>query len=317
MISAIKRRLLKAGPGSKALRLAFRIQAAAHGIRMNIADSRILLVRGRQQMVLGVRDMILVPFAICMWDQHFATIEGTERDGRTVLDFSEPALHRYRRSGLSFYFPSFPEDDCMDAYVAAYRPREGEIVWDVGAHAGTTSFFLSRMVGPRGNVYAFEPDETAYQFLKKNLEMHQVSNVTLVKAALAGKTGKATFCMDGTMCAGLSDVVQFASSKRMVEVDTLSLEDACKRLGAVPNFIKMDIEGAEVEAISGALEFLTHHPIHFAIESNHNVGGRLSSEPLDRMLAEAGYRAWSSDEYGQRFTWAMPQEQQRAQLRVA
>ena len=45
------------------------------------------------------------------------------------------------------------EDDCMDAYTASYRPGEGDVVWDVGAHAGMTTYFLSQMVGATGRVY--------------------------------------------------------------------------------------------------------------------------------------------------------------------
>jgi hypothetical protein len=133
-----------------------------------------------------------------------------------------------------------------------------------------------------------------------------LKNVVPVKAALSGTTGTATFCMDGTMCAGLSDSLAFTNSKRTVEVETLSLEDACERFGSVPDYIKLDIEGAELSVVAGALEFLRCHPIHLSIESNHIVEGRLTSGPLDAMLSATGYRAWSSDEFGQRFTWAVP-----------
>jgi hypothetical protein len=89
-------------------------------------------------------------------------------------------------------------------------------------------------------------------------------------------------------------------------VETLSIEDACERFGSVPEYMKVDIEGAEVAVVSGALEFLRNHPIHLSIESNHVVDGRVTSGPLDAMLSGAGYHAWSSDSFGQRFTWAVP-----------
>jgi FkbM family methyltransferase len=273
---------------------------------MRVSGDRISLTRGRREIVLGVRDMILVPFSIHSWKEHFETFEGVERDGRLVLDFSEPAIHRYRKSGLAFHFPSFAEDDCMDAYTASYRPREGDVVWDVGAHAGMTAYMLAQMVGPTGMVYAFEPDEMSYDFLLRNIEMHEIGNVVPVKAALSGKTGKASFQMDGTMRAGLSDSLSFTARENRKVVETLRLEDACEQLGSVPTFIKMDIEGGELSVVAGALEFLRDHPIHFSIESNHTVDGRFTSGPLEVLLRRAGYRAWSSEEYGQLFTWAEP-----------
>jgi hypothetical protein len=51
---------------------------------------------------------------------------------------------------------------------------------------------------------------------------------------------------------------------------------------------------------------LKAHPIHLSIESNHIVDGKFTAGPLEQLLGGAGYRAWSSDKYGQLFTWAEP-----------
>jgi FkbM family methyltransferase len=273
---------------------------------MRASGRRISLVRGRQQVILSVSHLISVPFALHSWEMLFATLEGRECGGRTVLDFSRPALHRYRASGLSFYSPAFAEDDCMDAYTAAYAPQPGDVVWDVGAYAGMTAYFLAKRVGPAGMVYAFEPDDINYEYLLRNIERHRLTNVIPVKAALSERTGTATFCMDGTMGAGLSNSLAYAAAEHRRTVETISLEDACERFGSVPDYIKLDIEGAELDVVAGAFRFLRCHPIHLSIESNHMVEGRLTSGPLDAMLSAAGYRAWSSDEFGQRFTWAVP-----------
>ena len=69
-----------------------------------------------------------MPFAVHEWDQFFETLEGEVRDGVTVLDFSEPALHRYRKHGVSLYAPSLAEDDSMDAYTACVS-SPGRAMW--------------------------------------------------------------------------------------------------------------------------------------------------------------------------------------------
>ncbi len=306
MLTNLKNRLLRGGPNSFALRQAFRAQAAMNGIRMQVADGRISLTRGPRRIVLGMRDVISVPFAVHEWDRFFDTLEGETRGGMTVLDFSVPALHRYRKHGVEFYAPSLAEDDSMDAYTAAYRPQAGDVVWDAGAHAGMTAYFLAQMVGPSGKVFAFEPDDTNYEFLLRNIEMHGLANVTPVKAALSDKTGTAAFCMDGTMSAGLSDTLSYSAAKNIKVVETLSLRGACERFGCVPNFAKLDIEGAELSVVASSVDFLKAHPIHLSIESNHIVDGKFTAGPLEAELGGAGYRAWSSDKYGQLFTWAEP-----------
>jgi FkbM family methyltransferase len=303
--NSIKNRLLKAGPRSPLLLQAFRLQAALHGVSMRMADGRITLTRGSRQVVLGARDIISVPFVVHEWDKFFATLEGQTQNENTVLDFSQPALHRYRGRGLSFYAPSLAEDDSMDAYTASYCPQPGDVVWDVGAHAGLTSYFLAEMVGPTGKVFAFEPDDTNYEFLLRNIDMHQLASVTPVKAALSDKTGTAIFCMDGTMSAGLTATLS-SSAANSREVKTLGLQDACEQFGSVPTYIKMDIEGAELSVVASSLDFLKQHPIHFSIESNHLVDGKFTSTPLEKLFAGIGYRAWSSDQFGQLFTWAEP-----------
>jgi FkbM family methyltransferase len=306
MLTSLKNRLLRSGPKSFVLLQAFRLQAAAHGVRMHVSDGRISLVRGRREVILGARDVISVPFVVHEWDKFFDTLEGQTRDDRTVLDFSVPALHRYRKRGLSFYAPSLAEDDSMEAYTSSYLPQPGDVVWDVGAHAGMSAYFLAQMVGPTGEVYAFEPDETNYEYLLRNIEKHELSNVRPVKAALSDKTGTATFCMDGTMSAGLSDSLSYAAAENSRVVQTLGLKDACEQFGAVPNYIKMDIEGAELSVVAGGLDFLKENPIHMSIESNHLVGGKFTSGPLEKLFDSVGYRAWSSDKFGQLFTWAEP-----------
>ena len=306
MFKALKARLLQAGPDSALLALIFQVQAAVLGVRAHYAGNQIILTHGREKMLLKRADLISVPFVVHTWKGFFATFDAPVVEGKFLLDFSRPGLHRYRKSGLSFHFPAVAEDDSMAAYTASYMPQPGDVVWDVGAHAGMTSYFFSKMVGEGGRVYAFEPDETNVAFLQRNLASNGVTNVTVVKAALAGTSGTANFCMDGTMNAGLSAFLSFSATKRNVEVRTVSLEDACRELGSIPAYIKMDIEGGEVDAVRGAVHFLRNHPIHFAVESNHVLNGEYTSRPLERIFKEAGYKGWSTEEFGQLFTWAEP-----------
>jgi FkbM family methyltransferase len=305
MFDQLKDYLLALGPESLTLRRAFRMQAATRGISMRVQANQIYLSRGRRIVLVAANNQISVPFLVRHWGMFFRTVVPQTRDGRQVLDFSAPGLHRYAASGLSFYCPGIAEDDCMDAYTAAYRPQPGDMVWDVGAHAGMTSYFFARMVGPTGTVYAFEPDDTSYNCLLRNIETHGLSNIVPVKFALSDSTGTATFQMNGSMGAGLSEFLPNATEGECRTVKTMSIEDACGRFG-VPKYIKLDIEGAEVHALAGSARFLAAHRIHLSIESNHKVDGSFTATRLEELFAGIGYRAWSSDRFGQLFTWAEP-----------
>jgi FkbM family methyltransferase len=197
------------------------------------------------------------------------------------------------------------EDDTMSVYTAHYVPKAGDIVWDVGAHAGATVYFFAQMVGPAGKVYAFEPDDLNYDFLLRNIRLHDLKNVVAIKKALAGATGTASFSMDGTQGAGLEGFSQCVDQKKMCIVETLSFEHACREYG-VPDFVKMDIEGAETDVVECSLAFIAQHPSHFAIETDHRIHGEFTTGPICRLFSSIGYDVFSSTEYGIQFTWASP-----------
>jgi FkbM family methyltransferase len=305
-LQSLKSYLVSLGPGSPLVRTALRTHGHLHGFTLRLSDATISLRKKNREMILGNAQYVQVPIMMECHDLFFATIEPDILDGREVLDFSRPALHKYKRNGLSFHFPSVPEDDVMDAYTHWYSPKAGDVVWDAGAHAGATTYFLSQMVGSAGKVYAFEPDEFNYSYLIRNLEMHRAQNVIPVAYALDGSTGSVAFQVDGTMSAGIRGYLVYSGEGQTRMVPTLSLGDACQKLGQVPTYIKMDIEGAEVAVICEAKEFLKKNPIHFAVESYHRVRGEYTYKALDRFFPTIGYEVESSDRFGQMFTWARP-----------
>lgn len=294
------------GPDHILLHFALRVNAWLYGFKIAYTNERIVLRKANREMILDKAQYVQVPWLMRVYDLYFDTIEGESIDGHTVLDFSKPRMHRYVKSQVAFWFPSIPEDDVMDAYIDHYKPQPGDTVWDAGAHAGASVYFLAQMVGPFGKVEAFEPDENNYKYLTKNIELHRLTNVTPVKKALAGTTGQAKFCMDGTMSAGLADYLTYSDERFHQMVSTISFEDACVELGEVPKYVKMDIEGAEIDFIESALEFLKVHPVHFAIESNLAINGELMSTTLERLFTAIGYTTNSSEVLGQMFTWADP-----------
>lgn len=301
-----KNLLVRLGPNSLCVQMALLRHARKQHFALAFRSDQIHISRHDQLLILSKTQFVQVPFMIENFDLYFSTIEH-KRDGHCdVLDFSRPGPHRYLKSGIEFDFPSVPEDDVMDAYTFWHTPQEGEVVWDVGAHAGASSYYFSIMVGTNGKIFAFEPDEINSEFLMRNIQRHKLQNVIPVKKALSATTGSARFNMDGSMSAGLSDYLVYTDKKVYRDVETMSLEDACENLGSVPTFVKMDIEGAEADVIATSRSFLKEHPIHFAIESNHKVNGELTYKPLERLFREVGYQVLSSEQFGQMFTWAAP-----------
>ena len=69
--------------------------------------------------------------------------------------------------------------------------EDGSIAWDVGANIGLWTLLMSRRVGGRGHVVAFEPIPTTAMRLRENLGLSTAQSVTVVQTALGSEVGTA------------------------------------------------------------------------------------------------------------------------------
>lgn len=303
---AIKDWLVHLGPQNALTRAALRIHGVRNGFQIRFSAGRISLRRARQEILLSTRDFYLVPITMECFSRIFEEMQAPDCGGVAKLDFSTPGRHRYKRHGLEFWFPGIPEDDSVEAYAHWYKPKPGDLVFDVGAHAGFTSCMFARMVGPEGRVVAFEPDAPTVEYLRRNVAEQGLNNIAVFHGAMDAKSGRASFNSDGTMGAGLVAHSVYGATGQAVDVETLSFKDACERFGK-PDFVKMDIEGAELAVMESAHAFLREHSIDLAFDSYHRMrDGRFTWMLLEPMLRSMGYESASSAEFGQMFTWAKP-----------
>jgi FkbM family methyltransferase len=313
LLQKIKDYLVSLGASNSLTQFALSGHGRRHGFKIDFSDSkRIWMGKDNRRLALAPRDLTFVPIMMECFDVYFNSIVPVRVNGREELDFSQPAFHTYQRSGMGFFFPSIPEEDPLEQYTHWHTPQPGDIVWDAGAYSGATSCLLASMVGSQGKVYAFEPDDLNFAYLTKNLSHHGITNVVPIRKALSGSSGTATFFMNGTQASGIRDFVVYSDDVQSKQVPTISMEDACKELGSVPTYIKMDIEGSELPFLEGAKEFLKSHPVHFAIESYHRVDGDYTYKRLDPIFEEIGYDHLSSDIFQQMFTWAKPRTETTA-----
>lgn len=134
------------------------------------------------------------------------------------------------------------------AFRAAVRP--GAMALDVGANVGAYALLLGRWVEPGGRVYAFEPSPETFAALSRHLALNGLrETVVPVAAAVSHAAGRATLSGGGVSGANRLDPSGSGPS-----VETVSLDDFCAREGIVPSFIKIDVEGAELDVLKGARE---------------------------------------------------------------
>jgi FkbM family methyltransferase len=148
------------------------------------------------------------------------------------------------KSGLPEIFGSFIVKQYE--YFDKVRAAEGDAVVDVGALAGETALYFSKLVGKSGKVYAFEPVQDSYNLLVENLKRNHVKNIEAVKLGLFSENKDALI----SNCAGGSSLVTEGKGEkiRLVKLDDFIEERNLKKV----DFIKMDIEGSELDALKSA-----------------------------------------------------------------
>lgn len=132
---------------------------------------------------------------------------------------------------------------------------KGNIVLDIGANVGYYSVLASKLVGKRGQVFAFEPDPQNLKLLYKNLKVNNCKNVVVAESALGSKTEKLALTQDVSN-PGESSLSSLKSGKK-VFVDVITLDQFIKtqKIKTI-DVIKMDVEGAELNVLNGGLKTL-------------------------------------------------------------
>jgi FkbM family methyltransferase len=170
--------------------------------------------------------------------------------------------------------------------------KAGHVVYDVGANYGIHVLLFARLVQTKGHVYAFEPIGNILQELQHNISLNQFSNVTCLNLAISDVTGSSPFVTGHHVGAGhLSAVGDAQGTKISVETTTLD-EFVFLHKNLPPNFIKMDIEGAESKALSGAVRVLKKfRPI--LLVDLHNPSQDVA---VGQILSECRYEAFHTED---------------------
>lgn len=130
----------------------------------------------------------------------------------------------------------------------------GDVFFDVGAHAGFFTLVAARLVGPTGCCVAFDPRPDNCACVTEQIQLNGLTWCRAVAVAIGPVTGKTTFLLDGPG-GSMGHLGTGAVNDGAAEVEALSLDDAGDRFGR-PDFVKMDIEGAEAKALEGARKTL-------------------------------------------------------------
>jgi FkbM family methyltransferase len=179
----------------------------------------------------------------------------------------------------------------------------GMTVVDVGAYIGYFSLLAGKRVGPKGNVWAFEPNPRSFAMLKENIAENDLGNqVVALQMALSNSVEPRTFFFDSTdeSRSGLT-APDDCVGETVVECTTA---DAHFGTGMRVDVIKIDVEGDEIGVLEGMSGMIRNAPEGLKLfaecnpEALQRAGG--STEELLEALRSLGLNPLVIDEAKQR-----------------
>ena len=232
---------------------------------------------------------------------------------KIVISYSRNILSRYRNwrfkpylkkkniEGVFFDFWIGDSDgrdwydlQCTDPiwlemrFIKDHMIKEGDVILECGGHHGCTAIVLSNWVGSNGKVLTFEPLPKNCDIIEKNIEQNGLKNVILERKAVGAEKGKIT----------INDVSNSSVilSGKGVEVEMTCL-DEYEHLN--PTFLKIDVEGFELQVLQGAKRILEKRP-KLAIEIHTEALSQYGSsvEDLLRCIGVENYTLWIQWEDG-------------------
>jgi FkbM family methyltransferase len=183
--------------------------------------------------------------------------------------------------------------------------KPGMTVLDIGAHHGFYTLMASHLVGNTGKVISFEPSPREMERLQKHLEINKCTNVEVISFALGSSEGQAELHVCPSRDAGLNSLrqpsVDIAIQKITVRLATLDTVIEEKHLDTI-DFIKIDVEGGELEVFKGAKRLLSRTSkrplILYEIQDVRTKAWGYKAKEAYDFLAEHNYQSCSVNEQG-------------------
>ena len=173
-------------------------------------------------------------------------------------------------------------------YLSFGKISKDTIIVDSGAYPGDFTIVAAQMAD---RVIAIEPDPYNRDYLKKVVNLNGISGkVEIVGYGLSDKNGNA-YLLPELKSSKICNPKDY-NPDLLVQIKTITLDSLLEERNLLGNsnnlFVKMDIEGEEVNAIKGATKTI-EHGAKFVIAAYHLYDGQQTIIPLEKMFKEKGY----------------------------
>ncbi len=212
--------------------------------------------------------------------------------------------------------------------VFAHLIKPSETVWDIGTERGWFTLQMATLVGKHGRVDSFEAFPPTVEKLKINVDLNQLEWVNVNGVAVSEFNSKMWFVPPSNNvthnisflndCNGVGYLTD-SFAPGAIEVNTINLDDYYESQNIKKvSLIKIDIEGAEFNALKGARRLILKDKPIIAIEYNRPTALRANSsvEEVHELLLSYGYRTYLFDKQFIQFNLSLYKDQKDMVLNV-
>lgn len=172
----------------------------------------------------------------------------------------------------------------LKGYINLKDIKKNGVLIDIGSYQGAFTIFWKKVINSKSKVICFEPDKENIKIMKKNFKLNNIKGVKIIEKGIWNKKDILKFSARGE--AG------HLNPKGETSIKVTDLVSELKKQ-KVPQgnvaFIKMDIEGAEIEAIDGMTKFLSNHSPQLSIASYHYREGIQTYIQVEEKLKKLGF----------------------------
>ncbi len=194
----------------------------------------------------------------------------------------------------------------IESFLLHYLLEEEDIIVDAGANIGFYTLLMAQTV-KSGKVFGFEPVPKNFQTLKHNISLSpHIHKIQIQNNGLWHEKDLLQFSLDESMEDNVGSFtagkVEHALTREACEV--FPLDDFCKDFIKL-DFIKMDIEGAELSALKGAQKTIERLRPQFLIEINRKACERFGYSPdaIFEFFKVRNYQFYQVGDVAERSRW--------------
>lgn len=163
------------------------------------------------------------------------------------------------------------------------------IVLDIGGHLGYFSCIAGKLAN-NGSVHVFEVDPKCLNLISRNLKLNDLDNVLVHNLAISDSNGTVKIPQLENPNPGLT--INSISSSNYIEVESVTIDDFLTQKKINPDFIKIDIEGAEWNALKGMKKTLEYKNVTILVEihvDNLRDNFNTNYKEIIELLIDCGY----------------------------